>query len=215
MQPPHGETWCSRCTALLEDSSADYVEGEDGLDALRMDLRNARTINGQTVCSTCHWQRLRGARRSPMRERGDRRRQVPFCGERGVPIVYGLPGVELAEAEPGRRRPRRLPADGRLTPAACNAVRRGGGGEVKEETVLQRITVRPLASPPCGARGPRAASPRRCGHRRPASPPHRGVGRGTAGCPGERPMPGGAPCRPRSPGVRVSPGGSAGPSAAP
>jgi|RhiMetdeSRZDD1v2_1073273.scaffolds.fasta_scaffold471551_2 hypothetical protein len=65
MQPPHGETWCSRCTALLEDSSADYVEGEDGLDALRMDLRNARTINGQTVCSTCHWQRygaLVGAR---------------------------------------------------------------------------------------------------------------------------------------------------------
>jgi hypothetical protein len=52
-------------TALLEDSSADYVEGEDGMGALRMALKTARTINGETVCSSCHWRRygaLVGAR---------------------------------------------------------------------------------------------------------------------------------------------------------
>jgi hypothetical protein len=56
MTPPDGETWCSHCRALLEDSSENYVEGEDGFDALRMDLMNSRVIGGKVICQPCYWQ---------------------------------------------------------------------------------------------------------------------------------------------------------------
>ena len=76
-------------------------------------------------------------------------------------------------------------------------------GAVKDgDPCYQQISVRPLAPPPCGALGPRAASPRRCGHRRPVSPPLRESARCTAECPDGRPMQGGAPCRLQSLGAR-------------
>jgi hypothetical protein len=56
VQPPPGETWCSRCKALLEDGPAD-AEQELHFEAnFSMDLTNARMVAGEIVCQTCHWQ---------------------------------------------------------------------------------------------------------------------------------------------------------------